>query len=55
VSGTECITANDTIDADYGELLERAYGKGWRPQRDSTACARRLRFGFLVEAVIEIP
>jgi hypothetical protein len=30
--GTEHIRPEDTLEVDYGLLLERAYGNGWRPQ-----------------------
>jgi hypothetical protein len=39
--GTEHITPDDTLDSDYGRLLERICGtteNGWRPQRDSNPC-----------------
>ena len=41
--GREQARREDTLDADYGQLLERVYCKGWRPQRDSNPRRRRER------------
>jgi hypothetical protein len=35
VTGTEHIRSEDTLDVDYGELLDRACQKGWRALQDS--------------------
>ena len=33
--GTEHVGPEDTFDADYGQLLQRVYVKGWRARQDS--------------------
>ncbi len=33
--GTEEIGPEDTFDADYGQLLQRVYKKGWYARQDS--------------------